>query len=336
MSPDVPIRAVWSFWAEPFRRDQGSTWPTDYHACLSWVLSVEMARRHYPDTSLVTDDAGAELLIDRIGLRFGRVSLELNRLRGRTPDWWALGKLYAYRLQDGPFVHIDSDVYLWKRLPADLVNSPVFAQSPEWFDPDDPADHYHVRAVEGTFPPGGLGWLPKEWRWYTGGPGRRAASNCGILGGRRIELISDYANIGIRVAESARNEPGWATWGNKGNCNVLIEQMLLDAVVAYRREHPHRDADAGLSVRHLFRAAGDPYDLDLAAEKGYTHLIGGAKWHPGVMADLEARVSAEFPGLAGRCRNAGLHDWRRGSTEALPPPGRSRATGDPAPPHGPA
>jgi hypothetical protein len=311
----VPLRAVWSFWAEPFRQDQGSTWLSDYHACLSWVLSVETARRHYPDTSLVTDDAGAELLIDRLGLRFGRVSLELNRLRDCDPDWWALGKLHAYRLQDAPFVHLDSDVYLWKRLPAELEVAPVFAQSPEWFDPDDPREYYEVRAVERTFPTDGPGWLPKEWRWYTVGPGLRSASCCGILGGARTDLIAEYADLGIRVAEAGRNKPGWETWENKGNCNVLIEQMLLDAVVAYRREHPRRDDDTMLSVRHLFRAASGPYDPDLAAASGYTHLIGGAKSHPGVMADLEARVLAESPGLARRCRQADLDEWRRGSSE---------------------
>jgi hypothetical protein len=311
---------VWSFWAEPFRHGRGSTWLTDYHALLSWVLSVETARRHYPDTSLVSDDAGAELLIDRLGLRFDRVSLDLNRLRGRDPSWWALGKLYAYRLQDVPFVHIDSDVYLWKRLPSEVESASVFAQSPEWFDPDNDRSYYNVRAVERTFPRGGPGWLPKEWRWYTSGPGPRTASCCGILGGSRIELIADYAELGIRVVEAGRNAAGWATWEDTQECNVLIEQMLLDAVVAYRREHPRLEADTSLSVCHLFRGACDPFDPDLAASRGYTHLISGAKRNAGVMADLEARVMAEFPILARRCQDATRHIRGRESEDATAGP----------------
>jgi hypothetical protein len=292
---------VWSFWAEPFVRGEGSTWPSEYHAWLSWVLSVETARRHYPDTCLVTDDAGAALLIDGLGLHFTRVSLELNRLHGRDPDWWALGKLYAYRMQDAPFVHIDADAFLWKRLPPPVEAAPVFAQSPEWFDPDDPASYYCVRDVERTFPPG-EGWLPKEWRWYTRGPGPRTASCCGILGGTRTDLIAEYADLGIRVAESGRNAAGWATWGNKGHCNVLVEQMLVAAVTAHRRDHPRCEADAALCVTHLFERVDGPFDPDRAAEAGYSHLISSAKRHPEVMADLVARVSADYPALASRCR----------------------------------
>ena len=45
----------------------------------------------------------------------------------------ALGKLIAYSIQDGPFVHIDNDVFLWKPLPQELLQAPVFAQCPEYF-----------------------------------------------------------------------------------------------------------------------------------------------------------------------------------------------------------
>jgi hypothetical protein len=281
------VRAVWSFWSEPFFRGEGSGWLGARHAYLAWVLSVGCARRHYPDTTLVTDDRGAELLVEQLGLKFTRVSLALNQLRDRDPDWWALGKLYAYRMQTEPFVHIDADAFLWKRLPAQLESAAVFAQSPETFDPDD-GHFYPARAVERS-----VAWLPEEWRWYTAGRGPRAASCCGILGGAGVDLVARYADLGIRVVEDPRNAVGWATWGNKGLCNVLVEQMLLRAVAAHR----------GVPVAHLFPEAGDPYDPAKAAAAGYTHLIGAAKRHPQLMADLEARVTAEFPDLAGRCRD---------------------------------
>jgi len=281
------VRAVWSFWSEPFVRGEGSGWLGARHAYLAWVLSVGCARRHYPDTTLVTDDRGAELLVEQLGLKFTRVSLALNQLRDRDPDWWALGKLYAYRMQTEPFVHIDADAFLWNPLPAELESAAVFAQSPETFDPDD-GHFYPARAVERS-----VAWLPEEWRWYTAGRGPRAASCCGILGGSRVDLVARYADLGIRVVEDPRNAVGWATWGNKGLCNVLVEQMLLDAVAAHRK----------VRVAHLFPEAGDPYDPAKAAAAGYTHLIGAAKRHPQLMADLEARVTAEFPDLAGRCRD---------------------------------
>jgi len=167
--------------------------------------------------------------------------------------------------------------------------APVFAQSPESFDPDDAQTHYPARAVEKT-----VEWLPEAWRWYTAAPGTRSASCCGILGGTRTDLIAEYADLGIRVVEDGRNTAGWSVWECKGPCNVLVEQMLLDAVTAAK----------GVRITHLFANEGDPYDPTRATAAGYTHLIASAKRHPAVLADLEARVRAEFPELAERCRAA--------------------------------
>ena len=283
------MRAVWSFWTKPFRARQGSTWLRDSHAWLAWGLSVERARRHYPDTALVTDDAGARLLVDRLKLPFAHVSLELNALRDRDPDWWALGKLYAYRLQTGPFVHIDADVFLWKRLPAGLEAAPVFAQRPETFDPDRDGHGYPLRPVERTFAQSG--WLPEPWRWHSAKVGPRAASNCGIVGGTHTDLLREYADMGIRTVEAPANAAGWATWGDKGFCNVLVEQFLLNAVAESR----------GVPVAYLFPSDAAAYDPREAEAAGYTHLIGGAKRNPELMADLEARMWADHPELAERC-----------------------------------
>src|SRR4051812_45760022 len=109
------MRAVWSFWSKPWRARTGGTWRTERHHLLGWILSFEAARKHYPDTELITDDEGAQLLIDRLGLAFSRVSTSLNRLAAHDPRRWILGKLYAYREQSEPFVHLDTDVFLWKK-----------------------------------------------------------------------------------------------------------------------------------------------------------------------------------------------------------------------------
>jgi hypothetical protein len=291
---------VWSFWSKPYRARQGSVWRSDYHARLAWGLSVELARRHYPDTALVTDDAGARLLVDQLRLPFTRVALELNELCDHDPDWWALGKLYAYRLQLEPFVHLDSDVFLWKRLPPTLEASPVFAQSPERFDPDRDESRYPLRPVERTFAAHAPGRLPGAWRWYSGQPGRRVAANCGILGGQRTDVIRAYANLGIDTVNE--NRAAWSLWGDKGFCNVLVEQFLLNAVVEHRRATSPEPSDRDLFVNYLFPTDEAPYDPQRAEAAGYTHLIGGAKRNPELMADLEARMWADYPALAERCR----------------------------------
>src|SRR5262245_39114277 len=97
------LNAVWSFWTKPYWAERQSSWAHDWYHWLAWGLSVYAARQHYPDTYLVTDDAGARVLVDRLQLPFAEVSTALNALADEDPGWWALGKIAAYSLQQVPF-----------------------------------------------------------------------------------------------------------------------------------------------------------------------------------------------------------------------------------------
>jgi hypothetical protein len=90
------MRAVWSFWTKPFHAYYKGNWASEKHHLLAWVLSVETARKHYPVTALITDDDGARLLVDGLGLQFTCVSTALNALPNLEHEWFNLGKLYAY------------------------------------------------------------------------------------------------------------------------------------------------------------------------------------------------------------------------------------------------
>src|SRR5215831_11437259 len=116
---DQPMKVVWSFWSKPFLKQQ-SFWKSGYHHLLSWVLSTQVARRHFPSTALYTDDAGKEILVGEIGLEFEQVSTCLNELTDHDPEFWCLGKILAYSRQEEPFVHLDNDVFLWNPLPDSL------------------------------------------------------------------------------------------------------------------------------------------------------------------------------------------------------------------------
>jgi hypothetical protein len=201
------MRAVWSFWSKPFQAQRRHSWPSERHHLFAWVLYVETARRHYPDTWLVTNDGGASVLVDQLGLPFTHVSTTLNALAHHDPEWWALDKIYAYRMQEQPFVHIDSDVFLWKPLPERLERADVFAQNPEplsWNTSYDPERLEH--AIQGT----AGGWLPDEWQWYRRARDRRAEC-CGIFGGNRIDFINRFAEASIPVARRSGASPSCAT-----------------------------------------------------------------------------------------------------------------------------
>lgn len=291
------MRAVWSFWSKPYHTRSGRTWREPLHHYLAWGLTLRLACRHYPETVLITDTAGKALLVDRLELPFKEVSTELDRLRDVDPGWWALGKLVAYRLQDRPFVHLDTDVFLWKPLPAGLVGAPVFTQCPEQHALDEACG---PREVARAFAQAGLS-LPAEWEWSAS---RRLPSvrqeNTGILGGTDTVFIRYYANLAIALATNPAHAAAWAVFPNKFGCNFLIEQFLLAACLEFHRIDP-RSPFRGIAARHLFSSFEQAFDPQEAARVGYTHLLGEAKSSAFVARRLEQRMRQEDPYFYGLC-----------------------------------
>ncbi len=289
--------AVWSYWSKPFDENVNGVWLAPKYHFLSWVLSVQTATRHYPDTVLYTDSRGADLLVGKLGLRFGEVSTELDGVRGDR-EWWSLGKLYAYRRQQAPFVHIDADVYLWKPLPDWLTDAPVFAQNPEFIHADSWYEPVWVeRALAGR--PGT--WLPEPWTWYRSTPLPQYAPCCGILGGTAPAFLSSYAAQGIEMLECEDNRIALENLGNRRGHMILIEQYFLAACLEYQRLRSNH-----LSISYLFPYVEAAYDQENAAQKGYTHLSGGAKGDPQICERIELRVRSEYPEFHDRVSRLGL------------------------------
>jgi hypothetical protein len=109
------MNAVWSFWSKPYLEAWKSIWCSEKQHLLSWILSLQQARKFFGRTVLFTDDYGARMLVDGLQLEFDVVSTSLNSLNGHDPKWWALGKIYTYSSQHEPFIHIDNDVFYGNR-----------------------------------------------------------------------------------------------------------------------------------------------------------------------------------------------------------------------------
>lgn len=292
------MRAVWSFWSKPFKSYKGRIWREPQHHLLAWGLSLRLARQHFEETQLVTDSEGKRILVDQLGLRFDDVSTELDQLRDADPGWWALGKLVAYSLQDRPFLHLDTDVFLWKALPGWLVSAPVFAQCPEmhplenaWCGP---------RHIEYLFDRHKLS-LPVEWRWATSRSSNSfREENCGILGANRVDFLRYYARTAIDLVSNPAHRDLWAELPEKSGFNMILEQFLLAACIDYHRIDPKSEF-RGVNIRYLFPSWSSAYNPEAASQAGYTHLLGDAKTHPAVTARLERRVGQLDPAFLRHC-----------------------------------
>ena len=296
------MRAIWSFWSKPFFAHRRHAWASEAHHLFAWVLSLETAKQHYAETCLYTDNAGADLLVDRLGLQFTCVSTALNALAGYHPGWWSLGKLYAYRLQTEPFVHIDNDAFLWKRLPERVERASIFAQNPEPFTRG--ASYYQPERVEEALLRRSDGWLPQEWMWYArSGQGQRGEC-CGILGGTRPDFIRHFADQAIQVVDRRSNQRGWSVLQDPFPHMIAVEQYYLAACIEY---HSRNAASPyhGVKIEYLIASAADLFDPDRAGQTGFTHLIAGAKKHPELANRLERRVQRDYPEYYDRCIKLG-------------------------------
>lgn len=308
------MRAIWSFWSSPYYAGRGWRWREPIHHHLAWGLSLRLAQAHYPDTVLITDSPGKALLVGKLGLSFRHVSTELDRLRDADPALWALGKLVAYSLQDQPFVHLDSDVFLWQPLPARITSAPVLAQHPER------PDSWGPQVVEDAFARAGL-TLPPEWQWTRSHPGHRfRQANCGILGGTNTGFIQCYARLALDLALNPAHSAAWAAIADRERLNFTLEQFLLWACLDFHRfdpGSPHR----GVYLRYLFPSLSAAYDPGEAAHLGFTHLLGpAAKQDTRVTDRLEARVRREIPTFYRRCQRVAASSGPRR-------PSRRRAKG---------
>jgi hypothetical protein len=240
-----------------------------------------LARHHFDTTALHTDDAGAALLVRHLGLEFDEVIISLNDLDGADPDWWMQGKILTYSQQREPFVHIDSDVYLFKPLPQRLITAPVLAQNPEPIHPADPC--YDVEGCEIAIRARGDGHIPAEWSWYrTFVPEQRAACT-GIFGGNRLDFIREYAGTALRLLESSANRRAFDTPGLKPRLVPFFEQYILAACAAYHK----------VEIEYLFNSYG--HAVSAASDSGFTHLMADAKRDGRLAARLEQRVARDWP-----------------------------------------
>ena len=110
-------------------RDSFGWLEPQYHL-MAWALSCLMLRESYDDVELYTDSEGAAVLIDRLRLPYTQVRVCYDRLDIPEPHW-AYAKMLTYSVQDAPFIHVDGDIFVPRRLAADIGSCGLIAQNEE-------------------------------------------------------------------------------------------------------------------------------------------------------------------------------------------------------------
>jgi hypothetical protein len=246
------VQTFWAARAGDMREFKCGWWSTAHHY-YSWILSAGQARKAYGNVHLVADSRAADVLRRVIGIPFDSVDTSLDGYGGPA-GLWSAAKVRTYSLQKEPFIHVDADVFLWKKLPDFAESAPVLGQAIE-----------HVRNVDydTTYRrpmafalANGLTKPPSCWsrNCYN-------AVNCGVFGGHDLAAIGHYCGVVDRLmSENA------AFWGGMGlpvleRMNFLVEQYTAFAAVE----------EAGAELVTLFDSVHDAESR--AREIGYTHVM---------------------------------------------------------------
>jgi hypothetical protein len=268
-------RAVYSFWSNPSNDEHvGFNSEEAFINCL--YLSVLYSKKHFKEVVLVTDNAGKKMLIEKYQIPFDSCSTELNELATENKKHWSIGKIKACAVQKKPFVHIDNDVILFKKLPAQFLMSPVGFQS---FEGNFFSQYYSFCMDDLK-----LNWNESP-KWLDSSD--YTAYNCGIMLFNDLRVLDEWylhAKKYINYVDKKLLE-GF-DFGGHLPC-LIFEQVFIKHLLNLYK----------IPVIFLSSFYNNEniqcIDDDLAAKLGYTHLISTAKRNVDIETKIKQRLISE-------------------------------------------
>lgn len=185
------MKAVYSFFdttGEPLQ--SARHWLNPEFFLYSWVVSTHQAAAKFSKVELVTDSK-SKILFENLELPFTTIRTDLDEILDYNKEFWALGKIKAYQIQDEPFIHIDNDVIIFNELPRELLNAKILFQNKEandWFNYCYQPQVAYLDKVNYS--------LPKSWKKAD------YAVNCGIYLCNELEFNKEYCKQAFQLVDN--------------------------------------------------------------------------------------------------------------------------------------
>lgn len=243
----MDLQIYHSFWA-----DAHNGIPVNFK--LMTEFSAKLALKNYGNIHLITDTQTYNLVKDLAD--WTSISTSLDKIDSSYKRTWSLGKIHAYHEicnKNKPFLHIDYDVFLWKKLPKFVEEAEIISQNMEKI-----IGAYDIEIFYKNCPNKFLCYEDKNFIQY--------APNMGIFGGKDIDFISFYVEEVFKLVYDEQNSFYWK------NFIHVDEKSWMQAVMAeqyYLNVCAHRNNKV---VSTLFNF--NNFNEKTALEYGYTHLQG--------------------------------------------------------------
>jgi len=174
------MKAIFSYW----QSNQRHSFCNEEMA----KLSNDLAKKNGYETCLYTDTFGFEKLNNYV--KYDKIILfDENILKCFYSKIWSLGKILAMSLVDGPFIHLDFDLFLFAPLEKHLLEKDFFTLYHEpWID--------NMPEVKND--------VNKIFNLYRNNKNINFSKvhsyNCSIVGGKNFKKINHICNIILELA----------------------------------------------------------------------------------------------------------------------------------------
>jgi hypothetical protein len=282
------MKIVQSFWtkpmfdiANPSGNKLNGGWPHRKFNYYSWMLSCLQLKEYYDSIELVTDSLGKEILIDKLQLPYTSVVTDLDRYHNVNSNLWALGKIHAYGIQTGHFLHVDNDVYISHPF-SNIADASVVAQNREMN-----TDNYSQAFL---FIIKNCDYIPAYIKGYENEkyiPG----TAMGVVGGTDIAFIQEYvAEVKLFLARNT---------GFINSClgkipptifNVFFEQVIFYLLAKSQQR----------TISYLFpdmenTTVSMAYPHEADKNNGFVHSYAGFKERRIVYSLIEQKLAMLYP-----------------------------------------
>jgi hypothetical protein len=258
-----------------------SGWLAPEYNLMAWTLSCLQLKQYYPNVVLYCDSVSAKILIDNLQLPYSEVICNLDVLNSYHPQLWALPKIKAYSLQESPFLHVDGDVFIWKKFEDDLMKSNLIAQNIE------SATNYYENIMLSLEE--NLVFFPKEIKSERDSKNPILAYNAGIFGGSNVSFFKEYSKKAFEFVD--KNVLNLSKI-NVTNFNIFFEQYLFCCMAKQQNQN------VGVLIPEVIgdnEYKGFADFTKVPHEKNYLHLLGTYKKSEFVCKQLANRLRQDYP-----------------------------------------